>query len=1068
MKIIINFLIIITLNTALFGAISSVDSADTQSLKSASVSSDVNGQLEKIYNGVRIFHIFKEMKGIWSTKDSNSKTLVTGQNGFPIFSGRSDKDPQFTDYPIDYTSNTLKRYRPVRPPESVKSYYTSNNIKLGDANTSTYNAPIVAGGTIGKGRVVVMGNHIYSSILVEPRNFSRKGTEDSADMENFFHNIMGWLTEQNDVLANRYSKSGSTNIKILSNKIKAPFWGSNYRDFKIHANFKVADGENPKLVETWTKAKEDGFIDHSKYPLIILEDFYMDTSWKGEQRVLERKTALNEVDMIVDYIRAGGGVLMMENSEYNEKYNITETASNNILRQAGVTSFFQNSLEWVKLLPTHNKVGGIYTYNMCVLDYIGHTDLQRRLGMDDYSNVPTTLQGLKDLLTSNGKINYLEEVLGRRERKIFKKGDASSALTLADCGKVEIELGDGSKTEIPTTLVTGDGIPEQADIFDKYAEYPVDLNFAEAQGDVGGSMNTLLAHEKDAKKKMLLVDVNREYTNMSALILNDAVFTGKKFESLNALFNEYKTGGKYVNANGEFYPGFSFSANDQLDFRVKPVTRMILERALYDRTLKYDPSEFPGQKSSINLDAQTSDIYLKRNTMFQKWYAGNMQSTGFYAPAHTDVTITLPAEVDETKMQLQIGVGDNVGGMFRHEINLKRPPKYVKKYKFFANGVSTKTITVQHPYGGLIFLKSFHSSKAEDATASITFNKVQKVVRFVLGKTTEAEWDELKASATAPKAELESNHFIVTVAQKNMSSLSFADVTRIANEYDTMAKNAYDFYGYDQNCGDTFTINTPPSCDNNKKLAHKIREVFDPHISVGDGHSGYPIMVMSWNPASTSFPQNAKNSFLLWHEAGHNMVEGWLSIPGAGEVANNVMAGYQQRKFGITEKSISSANIILAKAEPWADGGNAGRLIMFNQLTKWIDTNYLPQFKAKNTKYYNSDGSVKSEYPFLSGDGFDLYKILHREARDTSKESNKYDACMRQSGKTKTDMLAICTSAILELNTKPWLQAWKAGVIGIGAVDGVNIYDYAGGITHTLDTGVTTSPSPAIETFVGN
>jgi hypothetical protein len=75
---------------------------------------------------------------------------------------------------------------------------------------------------------------------------------------------------------------------------------------------------------------------------------------------------------------------------------------------------------------------------------------------------------------------------------------------------------------------------------------------------------------------------------------------------------------------------------------------------------------------------------------------------------------------------------------------------------------------------------------------------------------------------------------------------------------------------------------------------------------------------------------------------------------------------------------------------------------------------------------------------------------------------------MKQNGKTKTDMLALCTSAILEVNTKGWLTAWKAGVIGIGAVDGVNIYSTEGGLSQSLNTGVITSPSPTIEGFSGN
>ncbi len=1060
----------------------STDEVDLSTLKEDSISADVDAQLEKIYNEVREFHIFKTMYNRWGTTDTFT-TLVTGQNGFPVFSARSDKDPKYTDYPIDYSNNTLRRYRPVRPPASVLEYYTSNSIVLGDKTTATYNAPLVAAGTIGKGRVLVMGSHLYGSILVNPRNYSsnysndnQTDNPDSADMENFFHNVMAWLTEQNPDSSKHYLKTGGA-IPILSNKERTMFWhigGNTYANdseaFVMHSNFNVTSGENPKYIATWQEAKDQNLLDPSIYPLLILEDFQMRSSWTLYKSSTVRKTLLSDVDLITDYIRAGGGVLIMESPSYDETAGVVQTAANEIMKKAGVTTFFANNNQSTQLLPNKTDVGGIHQYDMCLADYIGYTDLQRRLGMDDYSNIPATLDDLKQALTAQGTLVFLEELLERRERKIFIEGDIDNpVLTQANCGTVEVEDANANKVQIQTTLVKGDSVVQDGETYDKYAKYPVDLNFVQAQGDVGGSMNTLLAHE--LKTNLLTdVDLNREYTNMSALLLNDAVFTGEKFQSLNDLLGLYKTSNSSIsiNAKGEFYPGFSFTTNDVLDYRRKPVTRIMVERAFYDKTLKYDPSQFPGQSTDTGSD-YTADIYLKRNTDQQKWYAGNMQSTGLYAPAHQDVTITLPAGVDETKMQLQIGVGDNVGGIFRHEINLKRPPKYVKKYKFLdSSGSATKTITVQHPYGGLIFLKSFDSLKNEEDTATVSFSGVQQAVRFVLGTTTADDWASLVSSATAPKAELESQHYIVTVAKANMASLSFADVTQIAQDFDEMAKNAYDFYGYDQTCAASFDEHTPPSCDNDKKLAHKNREVFDPHISVGAGHSGYPIMVMSWKPSSATFPQNAKSSFLLWHEMGHNMVESWLGIAGATEVANNVMAMHQQKRFSQTLRtasSITSVGTILAKGQPWADGGNAGRLLMFHQLAKWIDTNYLSDFKSKNTKYYDSDGNVQAAYPFLDGDGFDIFKILHREARDKTTSTDKYDVCMKQSNKTKTDMLAICTAAILELNTVPFFEAWKAGTVGIGSVDGQTIYDSSGGISSGLNVGQSAVPSTAIQNY---
>ncbi len=1057
---------------------------NTTSLKSASVSSDVDTQLEKIYKDVREFHIFKQNFNRWSGTDTFT-TLIVGDNSFPVFSPRSDKDPSMTEYPINYNS-TISRYTPVRPPASVLKFYTDNNIALGNEETATYNAPIVSAGVIGKGRVLTMGSTLYGSVLVNPRNYSNNGknrdtnisyTPDSADMENFFHNIFSWLSEQNPNEELRYSKTG-TATKILSNKTITYFWSpaswgveNDKIDFEISENFNLDTDANPKVTPTWKDASDNGILDPSVYPLIILEDFELSNS-NNNATFMEhtlRKTALNEVELIVNYIREGGGVLIMESPRFNDKYGITQTASNEILKLAGITTFFENNKQDIKILPKKTDVGGVSEYDMCLVDYINHTDLIRRLEMEDYSNVPTTLDGLKELLTTNGKISYLEEVLDGRDRNIFSEGNETSTLTTEDCGEVEITLENGSKENIQTILVKGDGIIQDDGNYDKYANYPIDLNFVQAQGDMGGSMNTLLAHELGEEGKQLSkTDLNREYTNMGALLLNDAEFSGDKFVSLNEMLDRYKSGGDFTNTDGEFYAGFNFTTKEVLDFRVKPVTRIMLERAFYDENLKYDPSQFPGETTDSVSD-ETATIYLKRNTSFQKWYAGNMQSTGLYAPAHTDITVTLPDDVNPEKMQLIIAVGDNVGGMFRHEINLKRPPKMVKKYKFLSeSGSSSRTITVQHPYGGLIFLKSFDSSAENGATASISFTNVQKSVRFVLGETTSDEWNTIK-NGVAPKAELESKHYILTVPRANMASLSFERVTEIANEFDEMAVNAYDFYGYDRGCSsDTYTEHTPPTCESKK--AHKHREVFDPHISIGSGHSGYPLMVMNWKPSAITFPQDAKKSFLLWHEMGHNMVESWLGINGATEVANNVMCLHQQKRFGAsltTDASIANVGIILAKGQPWADGGDFGRLLMFHQLPKWIEANYLTDFKSKNAKYYETDGSVKSEYPFLDGDGFDIYKILHREARDRATSSDKYDSCMKQSGKTKTDMLAICTSTILELDTKPFFEAWKAGVVGIGNVDGVNIYDIDGGISSGLSTGYTTLPNPSIESYVG-
>jgi hypothetical protein len=64
-------------------------------------------------------------------------------------------------------------------------------------------------------------------------------------------------------------------------------------------------------------------------------------------------------------------------------------------------------------------------------------------------------------------------------------------------------------------------------------------------------------------------------------------------------------------------------------------------------------------------------------------------------------------------------------------------------------------------------------------------------------------------------------------------------------------------------------------------------------------------------------------------------------------------------------------------------------------------------------------------------------------------------------------MFAICTSAILELNTVSFFQAWKAGTAITGNVGGKNIIDRSQSITEGLSTRYS-EPSPSIENYTGN
>ncbi len=60
---------------------------------------------------------------------------------------------------------------------------------------------------------------------------------------------------------------------------------------------------------------------------------------------------------------------------------------------------------------------------------------------------------------------------------------------------------------------------------------------------------------------------------------------------------------------------------------------------------------------------------------------------------------------------------------------------------------------------------------------------------------------------------------------------------------------------------------------------HKHRFTNDVQISIGDAHSGYPVMNSSFSTNSTTLPTTPLNDWLIWHEVGHNAAETPLTVP---------------------------------------------------------------------------------------------------------------------------------------------------------------------------------------------
>ena len=252
-----------------------------------------------------------------------------------------------------------------------------------------------------------------------------------------------------------------------------------------------------------------------------------------------------------------------------------------------------------------------------------------------------------------------------------------------------------------------------------------------------------------------------------------------------------------------------------LNYMEKPLTRLMLGRSWWDLNIKVDVEKYPGV---VNTNGETVTQNINLYSAPTKWFAGNMQSTGLWAPAQQEVSIESKATVPVT---VTVALADDLTGREKHEVSLNRPPRVTKTYDLKAND----KVTFKVPYGGLIYIKG---DSKEVQSADFTFTGVVKAPFYKDGK-----WQH-DLNSPAPLGELESASFVYTTPKKNLNASNYTGgLEQFANDLDTFASSMNDFYGRDSEDGKhrMFTYKNLPG--------HKHRFANDVQISIGDAHSGY-------------------------------------------------------------------------------------------------------------------------------------------------------------------------------------------------------------------------------------
>ncbi|HAX6997086.1 TPA: lipoprotein metalloprotease SslE [Escherichia coli] len=1007
------------------------------------------------YKSVSKFHVFHDSTNFYgSTGNARGQAVVNISNSaFPILMARNDKN-----YWLAFGEKRAWDKNELAYITEAPSIVQPENVTR---DTATFNLPFISLGQVGEGKLMVIGNPHYNSILRCPNGYSWGGgvnskgectlSGDSDDMKHFMQNVLRYLS--NDIWQpnTKSIMTVGTNLENVYFKKAGQVLG-NSAPFAFHEDF---TGITVKQLTSY------GDLNPEEIPLLILNGFEYVTQWSGDPyavplRADTSKPKLTQQDVtdLIAYLNKGGSVLIMENVMSNLK---EESASSfvRLLDAAGLSmalnkSVVNNDPQGYPDRVRQRRATGIWVYER----YPAADGAQPPYTIDPNTGEVTWKYQQDNKPDDKPKLevaSWQEEVEGKQvtryafideaeytteesleaaKAKIFEKfpglQECKDSTYHYEINCLERRPG----TDVPVT--GGMYVP-------RYTQLNLDADTAKAMvqaADLGTNIQRLYQHElyfrtKGSKGERLnSVDLERLYQNMSVWLWNDTKYRyeeGKEdelgfktfTEFLNCYANDAYAGGTKCSAdlkkslvdNNMIYGDGSSKAGMMnpsypLNYMEKPLTRLMLGRSWWDLNIKVDVEKYPGSVSAKG-ESVTENISLYSNPT--KWFAGNMQSTGLWAPAQQDVTIKSSASVPVT---VTVALADDLTGREKHEVALNRPPRVTKTYTLEANG----EVTFKVPYGGLIYIKG---DSKDDVSANFTFTGVVKAPFYKDG-----EWKN-DLDSPAPLGELESASFVYTTPKKNLEASNFTGgVAEFAKDLDTFASSMNDFYGRNDEDGKhrMFTY---------KNLTgHKHRFTNDVQISIGDAHSGYPVMNSSFSTNSTTLPTTP------------------LTVPGATEVANNVLALYMQDRYlgkmnrVADDITVAPEYLEESNGQAWARGGAGDRLLMYAQLKEWAEENF------DITKWY-PDGKLPAFYSEREGmKGWNLFQLMHRKARGDDVGNSTFGGknyCAESNGNA-ADTLMLCASWVAQTDLSEFFKKWNPGASAY-QLPGATEMSFQGGVS---------------------
>ncbi|MCP3697226.1 MAG: SslE/AcfD family lipoprotein zinc metalloprotease [Aliivibrio sp.] len=1016
-------------------------------------------------NDVTHFHVFGNQNDGYQMPSPHAATFINiDNNSAPVVMPRSDlnayipfgqlavtdkfsrpfftltNDPKTTPTYIDAKNKTHWNLKdqPVAA-DSVESSYKMNK------ETAIFELPFVVSGKIGEGKVLVLGNSLYNSILVCPENYSYNsssndgvcvngnGTTDSLDMFNFFVNALGWLDTDN------------RGINIATNRVDGYFSqinGFNSYSFELNSKFTylgmtMETGISPQSLNVDTN------------PIYILQAYPVRDRHPDRPDYEAPLIDDNDVNALIDYVNQGGSVLIME-SLYNrdlpmlgrflDTAGISSIGRNNVVKFAGKlpSNFIAELgkggtslrpvyteevyvLEGLAFEATSVDANGIpekgYKYNEGTNTYswgdksINNKAILRALYRpqqvrdENRHNVTKECQQQTDLVD-----NALQACIDTKLNQLAQDGlnkwilDVKGIYGVEECTNSDyqyqldcIERREGNGIPLSKTIYPG-----ATDMVQAFARLPMSKDVSNAMieaANMGTNLTDLYQHElyyrTSGKEGVRLsgIDVDRIYNNLSAWMWNNEQY---RYDGSAKDEFGHKTVVEFLNCYSNNTYG-NPSAKNVIECPEELKAEMLAKGFLVtvDGVNKLNPSyplnymEKPLTRmmlgrSYFDVDAKNPTAEDRGVQVDVRSYPGVATTA---APAK-DITIHKGSRqsagvwISARKVAYVNGLAADDTVMVAMADNLTGRVNHEMALNRPPR-VSMSFNGVEAANGFKVpYGGSVYITLGSKESAEVSFGGAAiSVPMFKMTSATEGSWITTPEESDAPITEVVGKRFSYTTTTAGIKGHSDADVLEMTKQFDLFTIGVNEFYGRDEVSG-IHTMFT----DSTPELEYQnMRLVDDIQISIGSAHSGYPVMSTSFPRQKTASLFEATNNWMLGHEIGHNQAANWLNVAGAGETANNVLALYtQERNTGdMSRIKVSIKNAIeWANGEhPWADGTNADRLNFFGQLKLWAEDNF-------DIAQWESEDKLAEEHSIYNKNdagqydqGWNFYKYLHRAAR---------------------------------------------------------------------------------------